>query len=86
MLMPGTAAPLSAGAGAGAGVVVLAIEDDVVAAAKGLASLEQIRTGGALVGGNRPDWKNRAQSEQTDATTEADQLPLHEISFLVTLS
>jgi hypothetical protein len=80
-MFPFEASALPAGAGAGARVVVLAVEDDVVAAAKGLAGLELIRAGGALVGGDRPDREKRAQSEQSGAATEVDQLLPHGISF-----
>src|SRR4051812_25769286 len=76
---------LTAGAGARAGVAVLAVEDDVVAAAaERPAGLEEVRAGGALVG-RRLGRQQGGESEKGAGQNELDQGLLHVVTSLKTM-
>src|SRR3954467_3239986 len=72
---------LTAGAGARAGVAVLAVEDDVVAAAERLTGFDEVRAGGALVG-RRRGRQQGGESEKGAGQNELDQSLLHVVTSL----
>src|SRR3954452_25259420 len=75
---------LTAGAGARAGVAVLAVEDDVVAAAERLTGFDEVRAGGALVG-RRRGRQQGGESEKGAGQNELDQGLLHVVTSLKTM-